>query len=328
MPCDTCDTFTFRTVDIEEIFYFDSYDTDGLRLGWEDFPARMVDGTMYDETLGIYMTAATWISNRIQWCDGNTAPTDRDTTITKVEIRAYSVVANSCGTCTAYIRPVFTDGQGDTHSWLPPGSSEDEIPPAWSVWFDITNDTNAPSTWTWLDVNNLDADHWMVKTVCGNPNGCQTARIEIRVTWHDSVILSGPIFDGLDNRLEKGLKSFNLWEDYAIYDKGIEGQPLVFRGIEIGCEEAIGQAYGACFPLCVPFCFDDIIGAGSYISAAQAAQEKFEKIHNWMENNYNVVLDEFGDCFDAEYAIKNFTVQSMNHPSNYAWKLTLEKVKD
>ena len=309
----SCNEFTLRTGDIQEIFCFNSYH---IGEEWEIHPERMVDCIMYDEAYGdcfpmcfpvcfdqdasSFMVAKTYTSNEIQWCDGNASPTGRDTIITKIEIRAYSTSMNSCGTLTAYLRPVFTIGDGDTHSWIPPGYTTHYIPPEWSEWFDITNDTNAPATWVWDDVNNLGVDHWMVKTECEDLNHLDTARIEVRVTWYDTVTLSGPFENSLDNRLDKQLKQFNLWEDYKLHDEGIAGQPLSFEGIEIG------------------------VAAGAK-TAAQVAQEKFEKIHSWIENNYNVVLGEFGDCFDAEYAVKNFGVRSIKHSSNYIWKLILEK---
>jgi len=310
-----CNEFTLRTADIQEMFYFNHYSVDGARLGWEDFPERMVDGIVTGSA------AVTYINNRIQWCDENTSPIDRDTTVTKVEIRAFSDCGDSCGTLTAYLKPIFTLGNGDSHSYLPTGVG---IPAYWSDWIDITNDTNAPATWTWTDINNLDVDHWMVRTICGDPNFMVTARIEIRVTWYDSVVLSYPLEDALDNKLDKQLKKFNLWRDYKLADEGIAGQPLNLEGVEVGVVETGDNLYATCFPLCFPICFNQFVGK----SAAQMAQEKFQKIHSWIENNYNVVLYEFGDCFNAEYTIKDFTVNSMQHPSNYLWKLSLEKVKN
>ena len=138
----------------------------------------------------------------------------------------------------------------------------------------------------------------------------------------DSVTLNCPFRDSLNNKLDKQLKQFNLWADYKLYDEGIAGQPLNFEGIESGI------VYGVCFPLCFPICFDQIVTISSYKSAAQVAQEKFAKIHSWMENHYTIILNEFGDCFDATFIIKSFAVQSMKHPSNYLWKLSLEKVED
>lgn len=312
----TCDAFIFRTVNIQEIFCFNNH---YLNEEWEIHPEKMVDCIMYDEAYGggfplcfpicfdqnasSYQTAKTYTSNRVQWCNGNASPVNRDTTVTKVEIRAYSTSMNSCGTLIAYLRPVFTAGDGDTHSWIPPGYTLYYAPPQWSAWFNITNDTNAPSTWTWEEVNNLGVDHWMVKTECTDLNHLDTARIEMRITWYDSVILSNPLINSPDNKLNKQLKQFNLWEKYKLHDEGIAGQPLNFEGIEVGV--ATGEK-----------------------TAAQVAQEKFAKIHSWIENHYNVLLNEFGNCFDAKYAIKDFAVQSMKHSSNYMWKLYLEKAGD
>lgn len=312
----TCGKFTLRTADIQETFCFNSY---AIGEEWAKYPSRMVDCLMYNETYSDcfpicfplcfnhdasdYSYARTETSNEIQYCDGNASPVGRSTPITKVEIRVHSTAMNSCGPLTAYIRPIFSGGDGDSHSWIPVNWTTEYTPPEWSEWFDVTSDTNAPGTWTWTDINNLGVDHWMVKSTCTDTNYLDTTRIEFRVTWYDSVELFYPLKGGLDNKLDKQLKPFNLWKDYALHDIGIEGQPLNLEGVEVGV--AVGIK-----------------------TAAQVAQEKFEKIHSWIENNYNVVLGDFGDCFNAEYSIKNFTVDSMNHPSNYSWKLSLEKAGD
>jgi len=291
--------------------YFNNYDIGGEE--WQYSPQQMADGS-------INLYAASKTVNEIELLTSNSLiePLQYGNTVVKVEIRARHRTYTAT-TGTIALRPVFSDGDGDNHILNSINLG------AWSEWFDITEDTNAPSTWTWEDVNNLDVNHWMVKTVCGNPNGCQTARIEIRVTWHDSVTLSGPLWNSLDNKLDKQLKPFNLWKDYKLHDEGIAGQPLNFEGIEVGiCKGSIDE-YGICFPLCMPICFNSVISTSVSKSAAQVAQEKFAKIHNWIEKHYNITLSEFGDCFNAEYAIVNFTVQSMKHPSNYKWILTLEK---
>lgn len=314
-----CDTFVLRTTDITETFYFDSYATDASRLGWEDFPQKMVDGILYDESTGLYEVAYTWLSNRIQWCDENSSPTDRDTTVTKVEIRAYSSSIDSNGPVTAYLRPVFSgDSNGDSHSWAPTGDFSEGAVPYWSPWFDITNDTNAPEVWTWAHVNSLDVDHWATVSAGGDPNGCQTAMIELRVTWHDSVVLSGPLPETLNASLEKNQKRFNLHTSHQLFDDDIAGQPLSLEGVENG--ETSGGLL--CVPVCLPVCFSD------ETDAATSAQTKISKIHSWMENNYDVQIEEFGNCFDAKYAINNFRVSSMHQSSVYKWILELERIDD
>lgn len=148
------------------------------------------------------------------------------------------------------------------------------------------------------------------------------------VETSESVVLSFPVPNSLDNQLNKQLKPFNLWRDYKIHDEGISGQPLKLEGVEIGVAEGSVDAYGVCFPLCFPICFNQVVATTVTKSAAKVAQEKFGKIHNWIENNYTVTLNEFGSCFHGIYIIKDFTVESINHPSNYLWKLSLEKVSD
>ena len=48
-------------------------------------------------------------------------------------------------------------------------------------WIDITSDTNAPGTWTWTDVSNLDLD---VTAILPTGNGkLRVYKVEVRVTY-------------------------------------------------------------------------------------------------------------------------------------------------
>ncbi len=59
-------------------------------------------------------------------------------------------------------------------------SGSNEGNPAWSAYFDITSDANAPGSWTWSDVQNLDLRLKVVR----NSNGRLNAyKVEIRVTY-------------------------------------------------------------------------------------------------------------------------------------------------
>jgi len=131
---------------------------------WATDPAYMVDG---NESNG-----ASTIENDIQLCNGNTCPATNYGTISKVEIRAYG---NSSSGNATYFRPVFggTD-DGDNHNSGLADSGE------WSSWFDITTDTNAPGTWDWDDVKNLDLDAEFVKSGIG---GSTLYIIQIKVTY-------------------------------------------------------------------------------------------------------------------------------------------------
>ena len=210
-------------------FYFDSYNTDGLRLGWEDDPSHMVDGILKTNAL-------TWINNRIQWLDKSTATIQAESSIIRVETRAYSGVAIAgvlCGPLSQYLRPVFTAGQGDTHSFhptYPPVGGGSSIP-NWSQWFDITNDTNAPGTWAWTDIAALDMDTWMVRTICGDPNGCECYRIELRVTCASSCSLNSP--EEVSDDHSQNTKMLNLWNgERIVFGLSRNNWTLVLTGSE------------------------------------------------------------------------------------------------
>lgn len=105
-------------------------------------------------------------------CDGTNLGT-----ITKVEIRAKTCYISTLGTGTVLLRPVFAGGDGTDHDCLSPPDTG-----AWSQWFDITTDTNAPSPWTWGAVKGLDCD---VETDIGAGMGIYVycSKVDIRVTY-------------------------------------------------------------------------------------------------------------------------------------------------
>lgn len=120
-------------------YYFDSYD---VGTAWGITPSYMVDGN-------IATFASTAYADRTQL---NNANTDSETlgTISKVELRTYGY--SDLGR-DIYLTPVF-DGvsSGDIHT-IDLGTSA-----AYSIYADITNDTNAPLSWAWTDIQNLDVN--------------------------------------------------------------------------------------------------------------------------------------------------------------------------
>ncbi len=77
------------------------------------------------------------------------------------------------------LRPVFGGtSDGDDHQ-VDMGDN-DNGGKVWSEWVDITNDTNAPATWSWDDVANLDCDAQFV--VVGSGENMLCSLVEIRVT--------------------------------------------------------------------------------------------------------------------------------------------------
>jgi len=63
----------------------------------------------------------------------------------------------------------------------------------WTPWFDITSDTNAPASWTWTDVQNLDIK---VRGVDPASHDTSCYKIEVRVTYTTGTVTY--YFDGYD----------------------------------------------------------------------------------------------------------------------------------
>jgi hypothetical protein len=156
-----------------DTYYFDSYDTGGEE--WLTSPADMAD-----------VSAATYATSNldgdVEHLTSNTSGGADIGTITKVEIRARTYQDNDLsGSIT--LRPIFNGADGNDHGFTPPVATGD-----WSAYIDITTDTNAPSTWSWTDVVNLDADVVWNQNVGSNTGF--VAKVEIRVTYEDENVLS------------------------------------------------------------------------------------------------------------------------------------------
>lgn len=154
-------------------YYFDSYDSGGEEWGTD--PEKMVDGS-----LSTY--AEDSLSEDTQLNNGNTCSGTDLGTISKVEIRIYGSQENDFGWGNPIIRfhPVFGgSSDGDDHDF------DYTTTPGWSSYFDITSDTNAPGSWAWADVQNLDIDVIPWDAVYGDMTlwYVQAYKIEIRVTY-------------------------------------------------------------------------------------------------------------------------------------------------
>lgn len=150
----------------EKIYYFNSYSP---FEAWETNPGYMADGNE-----GTF--ASTTINGDVERLTSNTCSEDVGS-ITKVEIRAKGCYARN--PVYLVLRPVFPGGDGDDHTFLPP-----ECPnAAWSDWFDITNDPNAPDPWTSDDVVDLDCDVEARLGTTDWPFELYCSKVEIRVTF-------------------------------------------------------------------------------------------------------------------------------------------------
>ena len=120
--------------------------------------------------------ANTSINADVQLLDDNNCSGISLGTITKIELRAYGNYTNGINSANIIIRPVF-DGifEGDNYTWSSVGTSKD-----WSSLFDITEDAEAPSSWTWTNVTNLDCEIESEGTPSFN---LACYKVEIRVTY-------------------------------------------------------------------------------------------------------------------------------------------------
>jgi len=144
-------------------YYFNAYDAEV----WETAPASMTDNILTNY-------ASTANKNEVQLINANNCSGTDLGLISKVELRAYGYTG---GDDYIKIRPVFAGvNDGSDYSWNPMPTS-----PAWSGYFDITTDPSAPASWTWSDVQNLDAD--IQSTRVGGPDTMYIAKVEIQVTY-------------------------------------------------------------------------------------------------------------------------------------------------
>jgi hypothetical protein len=160
------DVYKLRVIkNLGDDFYFNGYN---VGTAWPTDPGNMVDGS----------TASIAQANAANYTQlNNTNNSSGSGTIYKVEIRAY---ARRGGTPTEfYLMPVFSGTtSGAKYDLIP--STNNSI--GWSDYFDITNDSSAPSTWSWTDIANLDCRITFKNNASDGPNDfVQCAQIDIRV---------------------------------------------------------------------------------------------------------------------------------------------------
>ena len=140
-------------------YYFNAKSSD-----WDTNPENMIDGSVDTD-------ASTATNDQIQLLTGNTCDGTSLGTISKVELRAYGSISG--GASQLRTTPVFGGSDdGDEHNM-------DYYVEGWSSYEDITSDTNAPGTWDWNDIQNLDCK--AKAYINGGTAIC--AKVEIEVTY-------------------------------------------------------------------------------------------------------------------------------------------------
>jgi hypothetical protein len=144
-------------------YYFHSH---GTPVSWATNPAYMVDGNTSNY-------ASTTIDREIETLDDNTFSDIDKGPISKVEIRAFGKYS---GSDIFQIHDIRLKTLGGIHVFNPSTTG------AWSSWYDITNNPNAPSPWTWNDIDNL------IVEVEASIMGMYTlycSKVEIQVTYNE-----------------------------------------------------------------------------------------------------------------------------------------------
>lgn len=166
-PSVASDEDLFGYIANKAIYYFDTFGIHGRM--WETNPENMVDGNIetFAETTGEFPLNQ-------QDLNTNTCPGTDLGTITKVELRFHGYASNIWSEETK----IILDSLGEEHAETLTTS------PAWSSWFDITNDPGAPSPWTWEDVQALECE-----VVSGSDEVTYyCSKVEIRVTYKEAYV--------------------------------------------------------------------------------------------------------------------------------------------
>lgn len=155
-------------------YYFNETDASTLVNG-----ANLLDGN-----------TGTWAESQIDglssWAelDNHTGYSDTEQFfITKVEIRTHMKRdVGLQGTYSWALSPRYVDGDGQ-FLYVYPGTS-----PSWSPWLDITSLDNAPSSWTWSDVQNLGL--WFFEVNTPDDTVIYASKIELRIVCYEQFIVT------------------------------------------------------------------------------------------------------------------------------------------
>lgn len=150
--------------------------------GWEN-SANLVDSSTStyatgNETDSIRLDNNTYVTSYQQ---GYYGPRN----ITNVYIRAYVQESNASKNVT--LMPYFPGGFGDAHLLSYRSSA------GYTNWVEITNDTNAPSPWTWPDLKNLDC---YLNASAGPGYSANVSIVEMLVITNSTPAFYDPTFSG------------------------------------------------------------------------------------------------------------------------------------
>ena len=155
----------------EVTYYFNDHD---MYNCWTTNPLYMVDGSTSNY-------ASTAINFDVENLISNTCSGSELGAISKVEIRAFGKYS---GTGMPPIHDINLLTLGAMHIFSPSTTG------AWSSWYDITNNIDAPNPWTWDDVKILEVN---VEAAIGGLFTMYCSKVEVRVTYNANPVISNPV---------------------------------------------------------------------------------------------------------------------------------------
>jgi len=158
---------TTETHSTEQPYYTSGTDQGDNGNAWSNL-SNMLDGD--DST---YASASTKTNTVLLTVNNNTRNTG---TISKVKV----VIKMDVNYGTGYITPIF-NGSTDGSSY----NTTNQHPSDHIYYFDITNDSNAPSAWSWTDINNLDMKFYVDKRFFNETVNVYFVSIEVQ---YDSIL--------------------------------------------------------------------------------------------------------------------------------------------
>jgi len=179
-----------------DIYYFNVFCELPSTEEWLNMEG-MVDG---DPDLTLWRRAIAIFNNSIAHLNGNTCNGSDKGDIYKVEIRACT---NGQNNTSLVLQPIFAGKYGDKHIIYHYECD------GWSEWFDITNDTNIPSSWTWVDIRKLYCN--AIAIIPEDYIYINCSRIDLRVSYHKN----NDIIIGNDTGVSSGTRASCLWSNLS-----------------------------------------------------------------------------------------------------------------
>ncbi|MCK4328498.1 hypothetical protein KAX02_01520 [candidate division WOR-3 bacterium] len=297
-------TLMIKTVPEYEIYHFNHYDAGGEE--WSTNPEYMID-------ISITTQAEETVNAVVQHCD-YTSYTSSDEfyryrVFDKIEFRVFAFY--DAGTaCDVKCRPVFSAGDGSNYQY---SINSTYANAEWTIWEDITSDTNAPSEWTENDIINLGMD--VERAGAGNGT-CKVGKIEVRVQWHYEIPIIYPHREGAEGKLNKILTLFNFWtDDYDIIDEGMNDDGLTLRGLDIMCEDVEPECFS--FPACFPWCAN--------IGSTAQFHKKWHMLEVLANTGITIEFDTLDKTLDGTFVIKSINLSSVNNERAYMYNIILKR---